>query len=81
MMNYGWIRVPKNMIDDKVFWDEMEGVFETLEERFSVGGLVHVFGMSDWFDYFSGNKHDAPTYDIIFDHNEEFHGFELSELV
>ena len=87
MKNYGWVKIPKRYMDDKLFWEELDGVFyprndkkDTLKSEYTVGGDVYILGMSDWFDDCSmeiDSIWDSPVYEVCLDYeNNEFMGFE-----
>lgn len=81
--NYGWIVVYEYLVHQDSFWDEMGGVFfpanEWLKGKknvcFTIDGVSHIFGWSDFFEDFDGEPFLAPSYDAIFDELECFSAF------
>ena len=79
--NWGWILVPKDLVTNNDFWEEMKGVFYPTPLSFTIDGISHILGQSDRFEEWYGVAEEAPSYDIIYcvDTNE-FYDFQLSDM-
>lgn len=87
--NYGWILVYDYLVYQQSFWDEMGGVFfperKGLNGRknvsFTIDGITHILGFSDFFGDYDGDKFLAPTYNTVFDELECFSNFERTKMI
>ena len=73
----GWIAIPLDECENEYIWDALEGVFFPSGDKYTVSGMCFIHGSSDWFDVTSPNE-VAPTYDLILDEYNEFHGFQAT---